>query len=176
MVTSSQTAYAIPRSTAPRDPAPAAVHCWPIPPQETLKHSSVSVSVGSLHLRVHKVYLSPLSVSGGYGVWFLLGLLLCPWTWGISSKLLQCREPVAPASCNCYSSNISPETSRRLLTNVRTVKAMVFPVVLYGCESWTIKKAESQRIDAFELWCWKRLLSTLESKEVKSVNPKRNQP
>ena len=48
--------------------------------------------------------------------------------------------------------------------------------VLYGCESWTIKKAESQRIDAFELWCWKRLLSTLESKEVKPVSPKRNQP
>ena len=63
-----------------------------------------------------------------------------------------------------------------LLTQVHIVKAMVFPVVLYGCESWTIKKAESQRIDAFELWCWKRLLSTLESKEVKSVNPKRNQP
>ena len=41
---------------------------------------------------------------------------------------------------------------------VRLVKAMVFPVVMYGCESWTIKKAESQRIDAFELWCWKRLL------------------
>ena len=42
-------------------------------------------------------------------------------------------------------------------TKVRLVKAMVFPVVIYGCESWTIKKAESQRIDAFELWCWKRL-------------------
>ena len=41
---------------------------------------------------------------------------------------------------------------------VCTVKAMVFPVVMYGCESWTIKKAECQRIDAFELWCWKRLL------------------
>ena len=41
---------------------------------------------------------------------------------------------------------------------VRVVKAMVFPVVVYGCESWTIKKAESQRIDAFELWCWRRLL------------------
>ena len=44
-------------------------------------------------------------------------------------------------------------------TNVRLIKAMVFPVVMYGCESWTIKKAESQRIDAFELWCWRRLLS-----------------
>ena len=45
-----------------------------------------------------------------------------------------------------------------LLTKVRLVKAMVFPVVVYGCESWTVKKAEHQRIDAFELWCWRRLL------------------
>ena len=45
-----------------------------------------------------------------------------------------------------------------LLTKVRLVKAVVFAVVMYGCESWTIKKAEYQRIDAFELWCWRRLL------------------
>ena len=45
-----------------------------------------------------------------------------------------------------------------LLTKVHLVKAMVFPVVMYGCERWTIKKAESRRIDAFELWCWRRLL------------------
>ena len=45
-----------------------------------------------------------------------------------------------------------------LSTKVHLVKAMVFPVVMYGCESWTIKKAESRRIDAFELWCWRRLL------------------
>ena len=45
-----------------------------------------------------------------------------------------------------------------LPTNVHLVKAMVFPVVMYGCESWTIKKAECQRIDAFEVWCWRRLL------------------
>ena len=45
-----------------------------------------------------------------------------------------------------------------LLTKVRLVKAMVFPVVMYGCESWTVKKAECQRIDVFELWCWRRLL------------------
>ena len=46
-----------------------------------------------------------------------------------------------------------------LPTEVRLVKAMVFPVVMYGCESWTIRKAERRRIDAFELWCWRRLLS-----------------
>ena len=45
-----------------------------------------------------------------------------------------------------------------LPTKVRLVKAMVFPVIVYGCESWTVKKAERQRIDAFELWCWRRLL------------------
>ena len=48
-----------------------------------------------------------------------------------------------------------------LSTNVCLVKAMVFPVVMYGCESWTIKKAECRRIDAFELWCWRRLLRVL---------------
>ena len=59
---------------------------------------------------------------------------------------------------------------------VHLVKAMVFPVVMYGCESWTIKKSECWRVDAFELWCWKRLLlSPLNFKEVKPVNPKGNQ-
>ena len=48
-----------------------------------------------------------------------------------------------------------------LPTKVRLVKAMDFPVVMYGCESWTVKKAEHQRIDAFELWCWRRLLRAL---------------
>ena len=63
-----------------------------------------------------------------------------------------------------------------LLTKVHVVKAMVFPVVMYGCESWTIKKAESRRIDAFELWCWRRFFeSPLDCKEVKPVNPKGNQ-
>ena len=63
-----------------------------------------------------------------------------------------------------------------LPTKVCLVKAMVFPVVMYGCESWTIKKAERRRIDAFELWCWRRLLKNpLDCKEIKPVKPKRNQ-
>ena len=62
-----------------------------------------------------------------------------------------------------------------LSTKVHLVKAMVFPVVMYGSESWTIKKAECQRIDAFELWCWRSLESPLDFKEVKAVNPKGNQ-
>ena len=49
-------------------------------------------------------------------------------------------------------------TDITLLTKVHLVKAMVFPVVMYGCESWTVKKAECRRIDEFELWCWRRLL------------------
>ena len=53
-----------------------------------------------------------------------------------------------------------------LPTKVRLVKAMVFPVVMYGCESWTVKKAERRRIDAFELWCWRRLESPLDCKEI----------
>ena len=63
-----------------------------------------------------------------------------------------------------------------LLTKFHLVKAMVFPLVMYGCESWTIKKAEHQKIDSFELWCWRRLESLLESREIKPVNPKVNQP
>ena len=54
--------------------------------------------------------------------------------------------------------NILKSIDITLPTNVCLVKAMVFPVVMYGCESWTVKKAERQRIDAFELWCWRRLL------------------
>ena len=63
-----------------------------------------------------------------------------------------------------------------LPTKVHLVKAMVFPVVMYGCESWTIKKAEHRRIDAFELWCWRRLLrEPLDCKEIQPVLPKGNQ-
>ena len=63
-----------------------------------------------------------------------------------------------------------------LLTKVRLVKAMVFPMVMYGCESWTVKKAERQRIDAFELWCWRRLLSPLDCKGIQPVHSEGDQP
>ena len=64
-----------------------------------------------------------------------------------------------------------------LKTMVHLVKAMVFPVVMYGCESWIIKKAEHQRTDAFELWYWKRLnKNPWDHKEIKPVNPKGDQP
>ena len=61
-------------------------------------------------------------------------------------------------------------------TKVRIVKAIVFAVVMYGYESWTVKKAEHQRIDAFELLVLEKTLGHLDSKETKPVNPKRNQP
>ena len=62
-----------------------------------------------------------------------------------------------------------------LPTKVHLVKAMVFPVVMYRCESWTIRKAQCQRIDAFELWCWRKLESPLNCKEIQPVHPKGNQ-
>ena len=60
-----------------------------------------------------------------------------------------------------------------LPTKVRLVKAMVFPVVIYGCQSWTVKKAEHQRLDAFELWCWR---SPLDCKEIQPVHSEGHQP
>ena len=74
--------------------------------------------------------------------------------------------------------NILKSRNITLLTKVHIVKAMVFPVVMYGCESWTIKKAECQRTDAFELWCWRRLLSVpwtarrSNQSVLKDINPK----
>ena len=62
-----------------------------------------------------------------------------------------------------------------LPTNVHLIKAIVFPVVMYGRESWTIKKTEHRRIDAFELWCWRRVLSPLDCKEIQPVHPKGDQ-
>ena len=62
-----------------------------------------------------------------------------------------------------------------LLTKVHLVKAMIFSSTTYECESWTIKKAEHQRFDAFELWCWRRLLNLLDCKEIQPVNPTGNQ-
>ena len=63
-----------------------------------------------------------------------------------------------------------------LSRKVHLIKAMVLPVVMYGCESWTIKKAEHQRIDAFELWCWRRLLRVpwTAKRSIQAVNPKEN--
>ena len=72
--------------------------------------------------------------------------------------------------------SIFKSTDITLPTKVRLVKAMFFPVVMYGCESWAVKKAERRRIDAFELWCWRRLLRVLwDCKEIQQVHPKGGQ-
>ena len=70
----------------------------------------------------------------------------------IKRRLLLGRKVMTNLDCILKSRDIT------LPTKVRLVKAMVFPVVMYGCESWTIKKADCRRIDGFELWCWRRLL------------------
>ena len=71
--------------------------------------------------------------------------------------------------------NIFKSRDITLPTKVCLVKAMVFPVVMYGCEGWTVKKAECQRIDAFELRCWRRLESPLDCKEVQPIHSKGDQ-
>ena len=93
--------------------------------------------------------------------------------WGNSIRLyfgglqIHCRWWLQPWNKRCLllgrkvmtnQDSILKSKDITLPTKVRLVKAMVFPVVMYGCESWTVKKAEHQRIDAFELWCWRRLL------------------
>ena len=70
--------------------------------------------------------------------------------------------------------NILKSRDITLPTKVHLVKAVVFPVVMYGCESWTVKKAERQKIDAFELWCWRQLLR-VPWREIQPVHPKRNE-
>ena len=74
-----------------------------------------------------------------------------------------------------YLGSILKSRDITLPKKIHLVNAMVFPVVIYRCESWTIKKAEHWTIDSFELWCWKRLESPLDSREIKPVNPKGNQ-
>ena len=88
----------------------------------------------------------------------------------IKRCLLLGRKVMASLDCLLKSGDIT------LPTKVHLVKAIVFPVVRYGCKSWTIKKAEHQRIDAFKLWCWRRLLSPLDSKGIQPVHPKEISP
>ena len=78
--------------------------------------------------------------------------MLAPW-WKAMISILKSRDITLP-------------------TNVGLVKVLVFPVVMYGCESWNIKKAEHQRIDGVELWCWRRAWESLDCKEIQPVHPK----
>ena len=91
------------------------------------------------------------------------GWWLQPWNW----KTLPGRKAMTNLDSILKSRDVL------LLIKVHIVKAMVSPVVMYGCESWTIKKAESQRTDAFKLWCWRRLLDSKETSQsiLKEINP-----
>ena len=88
----------------------------------------------------------------------------------IKSRLLLGRKAMTNLDSILKSRDIT------LLTKVHRVKPMVFPVVTYGYEIWTVKKAECRRIDAFELWCWRRLLSPLDCKEIRPVHSEGDQP
>ena len=90
-----------------------------------------------------------------------------------SHKIKRCLVLRRKAMTNLYS--ILKSRDITLLTKVPIVKVMVFPVVMYGCEKWTIKKVEHQRIDAFKLWCWRKLLrvpwtETLNQSSLKKIN------
>ena len=87
-------------------------------------------------------------------------ILLWSYIWGILRNEKYRRTSVSYAATYVKRTEIHVflHNCITLSTKVRLVKAMVFPVVMYGCESWTIKKTEHRRIDAFELWCWRRLL------------------
>ena len=89
---------------------------------------------------------------------------------GIKRRLLLGRKAMTNLDSILKSRDIT------LLTKVCLVKPVVFPVVMYGCESWTVKKAEHRRIDAFELWCWRRLASPLDCKEIHPVHSEGDQP
>ena len=90
-----------------------------------------------------------------------------------SHEIKRCLLLGRKVTTNLYS--ILKSRDITLPTKVRLVEAMVFPVAMYDCESCTIKKAEHQRIDAFELWCWRRLESPLDCKKIQWVHPKGNQ-
>ena len=90
-----------------------------------------------------------------------------------SHEIKRCLLPGRKAMTNLDS--ILKSRDITLPTKICLVKGMVFPVVMYGCESWTVKKAERQRLDAFELRCWRRLLSPLDYKKIKAVHPKGDQ-
>ena len=90
-------------------------------------------------------------------------------SYGIKRRLLLGRKVMTNLDSILKSRDIT------LPTKVHLVKAMIFPVIMYGCESWTVKKAECQKFDAFELWCWRTLESPLDCKEIQPVHPEGDQ-
>jgi len=181
MATSSKRAYGVPWSAVPRGPDPVAGHFWPLllhvwlslhgvfwytqvfTTQDNFKTGASWVRP-QLELKLH-LQKTKIMASGPITSWQIDGETVTDCIFG-GSKIT--------ADCDC-----SHEIKRRLLlgrkvmtnldsilkcrditlpTKVHLVKAMVFPVIMYGCESWTVKKAECWRTDVFDLWCWRRLL------------------
>ena len=126
-------------------------------------------------IRSHHFMANRWGNNGNSGRLYFLGLQITE-DGDCSHKVKRCwllgRKAMTNLDCVLKSREIT------LLTKFRLVKAMVFSVVVYGCESWTIKKAERHRIEAFELWCWRRLLRVpwTARRSNQSVNPKGNQP
>ena len=99
-----------------------------------------------------------------------------PWTVQPSRLLRPWDFPGKSTGVGCHCLlHDQPRQRCYFSTKIHLVKAMVFPVVMYGCESWTIKKSEHRRIDAFELWCWRRLLRVPWTARRSTVHPKGNQ-
>ena len=105
--------------------------------------------------------------NSGMGCHFLLQCMKVKSESEVTQSCLTLSDPMdcSPPGCSVHGifqarvlDSILKSRNITLPTKVRLVKVMVFPMVMYGCESWTVKKAECQRIDAFELWCWRRLL------------------
>ena len=163
MATSSKRVYAIPRSVAPRAPDPVAVHCWHVPPQETLKHSSGSASVGSLGPGAHKVCLSPPSVSGGYGKWsrsvvsgslwphgLYLARLLHPWDSSCKNTELGCHfllqgifltQGSNPGLLYCRQNLYHLSHQRQVLVSILNVISSLLPSCWGSC--FAIGRGES---------------------------------
>ena len=106
---------------------------------------------------IYSISLLPGSLVPNSSVTFMTPVLFQPtFLWKLKDEIKRCLLLGRKAMTNLASILKSRDIS--LLTKVHVVKAMVFPIVMYGCESWMIKKPEWWRIDAFELWCWRRLL------------------
>ena len=131
----------------------------------------------------------PMNIKG----WFCLGLtclisllykvfstffsIVFPWDWNENWSFLVLRPLLSFPTHGKVMTNLDSKLKSKditLQTKVYIVKAKVFPVVMYRCESRSIKKTGCQRIEAFKSWCWRRLLSPLDHKEIKPVNPKGN--
>ena len=157
----------------------------------------VFVAASRLSLAVESGHYSSLWCAGFSRQWLLLlqstgsrrtGSILAPSMWKLPRAEVEPMSSPALAGgflttgppgkspvffyCNVF---VPFQNQKKKEEKVCIVKAMVFPVIMYGCDSWTVKKAEHQRIGALELCCWQTIESTLDSKKIKPVHPEGNQ-